>query len=47
MLTWQIRLLVDAKIVDPALVPHRPLPANVKASVRKTQLLQFWSFESL
>jgi hypothetical protein len=36
MLTWQIRLLVDAKIVDPAFVPHRPLPANVKASVRKT-----------
>jgi hypothetical protein len=35
MLTWQIRLLVDAKIVDPAFVPHRPLPANVKASVRK------------
>lgn len=33
---WQLRLLVDAGILQPAPVPHRPLPPDVRDSVQRT-----------
>jgi hypothetical protein len=33
--TWQLRLLVEARILEPYVVPARPLPSDVRPAVRK------------
>jgi hypothetical protein len=33
--TWQLRLLVEARILQPYPVPARPLPSDVRPAVRK------------